>query len=215
VTDPQGPTAPRAALGFLEGRLLRRATRADVAAIVALLLLACATVVAGRCAARRLQPTSTAELASMLDNLEMPTRLPDVPLADLDGKTALLSARVVGPNAVVAFYAPWCGPCQKELPMLVSQLGSLTAILVVVGPDEDLVDTKRQIANLGVEVTLLVDTTGALTAGGKVTALPTTFLISRDRAVLVGTRGYSWLALYRMHQRLAPEGTSTPGFGDE
>jgi thiol-disulfide isomerase/thioredoxin len=202
-------------MGFLEGRLLRRAMRGEKVWLVGLLFLACATVVAGRHAARALAPASTASIASMLDDMEVPTRLPDAPLTDVDGKTALLRERIPGPNAIVAFYAPWCGPCQKELPKLVDQLGALTTILVVVGPDEDLEDTKRQIANMGLNVSPLVDTTGALRAGAKVTALPTTFLVSRDTAVLIAARGYSWMPLFRMKQRLSPsDNVAVPDLGE-
>ncbi len=208
-TRSDGTVAP---VGYWEGHFLRRATRGDVAAALVLLLLAIATVAAGRKAASSLAPSSADAAAGMLDELDMPSRLPDAPLVDPSGQSISLYQRIAGTTAVVTFYAPWCEPCQRELPHLVRRLGALTTVIVVVGADEDIVDSRNKIDNLGLKLVPLVDATGQLGREAKVSALPTTFLISREGVVQMGVRGYSWLALFRMKERLGPDDTSSSSF---
>ncbi|HVJ89074.1 MAG TPA: TlpA disulfide reductase family protein, partial [Labilithrix sp.] len=103
------------------------------------------------------------------------------------------------PRAAVAFYAPWCGPCQEELPALSRMIGPSAELFVVVSADEDLEHTRRQLANIGLShLGLFVDTTGALAREGRVTALPTSFAISKRGIVLARAKGYSFDGLYRL-----------------
>ena len=61
--------------------------------------------------------------------------------------------------------------------------------LVVISADEDREHTSRQLANIGLShLGFYVDTTGALAREGRVTALPTTFVISKRGQVLTPAR---------------------------
>ena len=190
-------------VGRWRERRLRRATRSDVAAVVCLSLLAALVVMTGRRAACAVQPRSAVELAGVLDDLELPSRLPNAPLKDNSGKNVFLYDCMHGPRAVVAFYAEWCGPCQKELPQLVEQLNNRAEILVVVSADEDIEATRRALANLELaRLGFLVDVSGQLQKEGRVTALPTTFLLTRTVAVLARTRGFSYMEVFRLARRV-------------
>jgi thiol-disulfide isomerase/thioredoxin len=204
-------------LGSWQAWTLRRATLGDVRWVAAVVGLAIATVVSGRYARLGLRPRAAAEVARMLDGLEQPSGLPDAPLAEPSGATETLFARTRGRRAIVAFYAPWCGPCQKELPMLAQTLKSEDAqLLVVISQSEDLEDTRRQLTNLGLgDLDLYTDVSGRLFEEAHVVALPSTFLITGRGAVIARAAGYSPLAIRlmlskasaaRRHSDTAPDG---------
>ncbi|HEX4621414.1 MAG TPA: TlpA disulfide reductase family protein, partial [Myxococcaceae bacterium] len=109
-------------------------------------------------------------------------------------------------RTAVAFYASWCGPCQKELPQLIDKVGKHGDVVVVVGQDEDLEATRRALANLDLaEHGFFVDASGELQREARVRALPTTFLVTRTGAVLYRMVGNSFMGLFRLEQRLGAD----------
>jgi thiol-disulfide isomerase/thioredoxin len=170
--------------GFWAGQMARRASPGDAIGAAVVALLGFATLGAGYRARQVLAPRSSVEVASALDDLEAPRRLPDAPLRDDLGVTAGLWERIKGERAIVVFYADWCGPCQKELPEVVEQLADSADVIVVVDAG-GAPDARRQIDNLGLgAVRVHADVTGALAREGRVTALPTTYLVGRKGHVL-------------------------------
>lgn len=187
--------------------LLRRLSRGDAVAFVALGVLAVGVVVTGRIERAHLLPRAAVQTSTMLTDLDIPGRLPDVQLTDGMGepKTATLLARIHRRRAVVSFYAPWCEPCQHELPALHDAVGKRADVVVVVSADEDLEACRRRISNLGLEhIGFVVDTTGELARAGHVTALPTAFVVTRTGAVLARSRGYSTFDLWRLARAADP-----------
>jgi thiol-disulfide isomerase/thioredoxin len=193
-------------IGRLQAWRLRRATKSDFVAAAALVILAMLSVSVGRKARTSLAPRSAVENARLLDDLELPPRLPNAPVIDATGTTAPLLDRMKNPRAAIAFYAPWCAPCQEELPELARKLGSSAEIFIVVSEEEDREHTTRQLANIGLShLAFYVDGTGALAREGRVTALPTTFVISKRGQVLARAKGYSYGGLRRIEKKLGIE----------
>jgi thiol-disulfide isomerase/thioredoxin len=185
-------------------RRLRTATRLDIGVLALLTVLGVLTIILGRRAHLSLMPRSAIRIATMLNDLDVATRLPDVSVVDEAGQTPLLT-HLRHDRTVVAFYAPWCGPCQKELPELVRQVSKDVDVLVVISADEDMEEARGKLVDIGVpELPLLVDVTGRLQREARVEALPTTFLVNRLGAVLMRLRGYSPLAVYRLKALLEP-----------
>lgn len=182
---------------------LRRARARDLVALAVIACLAIGTIVSGRRAHGSLRPRAAVGASRLLSDLDAPTRLPDAPLEDPAGDVRSLWARIGDRRAVVAFYAPWCEPCQRELPALVKAVGRNADVLVVVSKDEDRDECARKLANLGLaSLGMLVDVTGALQREGRVTALPTTFVVNRGGGVVMRLRGYSPMGLYRLKKML-------------
>ena len=65
-------------------------------------------------------PTAAADLTLAGDpaaQLKVPATLPDIHLADLDGRTRALKDFGHRP-LIVNFWATWCEPCRREMPLL-------------------------------------------------------------------------------------------------
>jgi thiol-disulfide isomerase/thioredoxin len=189
--------APRhARMGRWRVWRLRNARRKEVLSVLGLLALASVVVWTGNRAALHLSPLNAVGMARALDTLEVPGWLPDAPLVNEDGGSGRLWEITNQPRTLVTFYAPWCGPCQEELPKLVAGTRPRGNLIVVLGSDEDLHDARRQLENIGLrDLRLWIDRTGALTRKARVTSLPSTLLIGRKGKVQARVVGYSGLRL--------------------
>lgn len=180
-----------------QAKNLRSARKSDIWVLFVILLLAFASIWSGNMMALHLSPAGVAEVSDILDDLQMPRRLPNAPLKGEDGEVASLWDLTDRPRTLVAFYAPWCAPCQKELPELVEHTQERKNLLIVVSPREDPALTRRQLDNLGLkDAKFLIDITGKIMEQGKVKSLPTTFLIGRKGRVRERVVGYSEFRLY-------------------
>lgn len=202
MTSP--PLTPWAA------RLLRRATKADALYAVCVVVLAIVAIWSGRLAAQHLSPEGAGNASRLLDELELPGTLPNAALTRDDGARARLHELTRESRTIVSFYAPWCGPCQEELPILVSGTSQRPAsLLVVVGSEEEPREVRRKLDNLGLkDLRYYVDTDGQMQAAGRVTALPATFLLGHAGRVLDRVVGYSQVRLQMLvHKASNPDAT--------
>jgi len=192
-------------------RLLPRATRADALYGACVLALAILSVWSGRMAARHLSPAGAGSASQLLDDLELPSALPNAALTRDDGVSARLHELTRESRTIVSFYAPWCEPCQEELPILARGTSQRpSSLLVVVGSDEEPRDVRRKLDDLGLkDLRYYVDTDGQMQAGGRVTALPATFLLGRAGRVLDRVVGYSEFRVNMLMYR-ATTGDATP-----
>lgn len=197
-------------------RLLRRASAVDAVFSVAVVALTALTLWAGNNAARHLSPEGAQSVAGLLDGLELPRVLPNAFLTRDDGLEARLWDVAAGERTIVSFYAPWCAPCQEELPALVQGTSDhKDRLAVIVGPDEDPAEVRKKFENLGLkDLRFHVDARRELEAGGRVTALPTTFLIGRKGRVHERIVGYSGFRLQMLIFK-ATTGETVSSIGDD
>ncbi len=136
--------------------------------------------------------------------------MPNAALVRDDGVPARFWDITRAPRTIVSFYAPWCGPCQEELPLL-ARLISKTPdrLAVVVGGDEDPSEVRKKLENLGLkDLHFYVDASRQLESGGRVTALPTTFLIRRMGRVQERIVGYSGFRLQMLIMKATGDDTT-------
>ncbi|MDR2135823.1 MAG: TlpA family protein disulfide reductase [Treponema sp.] len=117
-------------------------------------------------------------------------RAPDVTLAAPDGRTVKLSD-YRGKPVVLHFWATWCGPCVRELP-LIADLGArnspdLTVLAV------NCAETDREVsaflAERNLTLNVMMDRDFRISKTYNVDAIPQTFMIDSDgliRSVRVG-----------------------------
>lgn len=104
---------------------------------------------------------------------------PNFKLADIDGEPFELKDER-GNWVFLHFWASWCGPCIKEMPIIdnltkVLKDPKLKIIMVNTAEDEDTIFTF--LGSIGVDATSLMDSDGTITEKYKPRGLPTTFLI--------------------------------------
>jgi thiol-disulfide isomerase/thioredoxin len=119
---------------------------------------------------------------------------PPITLKDRKGEPVDLDAHK-GKVVVVTFWASWCGPCRRELPMLghVQKLVGRDYLEVIAinmkEPRDDYLSVLR--ANKDLDLTFVHDVRGVVTDRYGVTALPNMFIIGQDGRIVRTHRGYS------------------------
>jgi thiol-disulfide isomerase/thioredoxin len=115
-------------------------------------------------------PTDPNEISAMeaMPHPAIPARLPDFSLGDLSGKpTSIATWR--GKSLVINFWATWCDPCRREIPLLKTLAADWAGRdLTVVGIAMDHADKVRQFAEqFKIDYPVLVGEQDALDAAAK------------------------------------------------
>jgi thiol-disulfide isomerase/thioredoxin len=120
---------------------------------------------------------------------KVPARLPDFSLNDLSGKPTSIAAWS-GKSLVINFWATWCGPCRREIPLLKTLAADWAGRdLTVVGIAVDYADKVRQFAaQFKIDYPVLIGEEDALEAAAKFgmdsPALPFTVFTDRRGEVV-------------------------------
>jgi len=111
---------------------------------------------------------------------------------DSSGRTVHLKD-LHGHFVVVNFFASWCGPCREETPEFVKiadDYSSRGVYFVGVDSGEESVEQVTKFAvKYGIDYQLVVDTKDLIQSAYGVSALPTTFIINTNGAVIFHTVG--------------------------
>jgi DsbE subfamily thiol:disulfide oxidoreductase len=164
----------------MAARVLDR--RGALAAGAALLLAACAPATTRPPAGSRPQPPTTG-----------PRRDPDAVRVRFDGfaggQAFSLPDDLAGRPLVVNFWASWCTPCRREMPVLQAVSQQLRGRVDFLGVDylDQVGAARRLVAETGVTYQLVADPRGRAGAKLGITGLPTTLFLDAG-GVLVGRR---------------------------
>ncbi len=153
-------------------------------------------------------------LAEKLERLGLQTPKEDLEaiefsLKDLNGRETSLSAfdgRVVFLN----FWATWCGPCRAEIPSMEQLYGELQDqgfTILAVNSQEPPEQVSAFVEESGMSFPVLLDTDGKVGAVYGVRAIPTTYIIDPQGAILgrmVGTRDWNSPEIISLVKELLP-----------
>jgi thiol-disulfide isomerase/thioredoxin len=112
-------------------------------------------------------------------------------LATLDGKSTTLAA-YHGDVVVVNFWASWCAPCRRELPLLDQWSSAWTgrgARVVAISIDKDARKAKSFADEMNLKLPVLHDGPDGLARTLDIPSVPYTLLLDRDGSVIGEVRG--------------------------
>jgi thiol-disulfide isomerase/thioredoxin len=117
---------------------------------------------------------------------------PDFTLQNNAGENVRL-AEQRGQVVMLNFWASWCGPCRKEMPLLdemQKRYGDAGFRLYGVNVEEDNADAKKLLKELGVTFPVLFDPQSKVSSLYGVDSMPFTVLIDKKGKLRVVHRGY-------------------------
>lgn len=117
---------------------------------------------------------------------------PDFTLKSRNGENIKLS-ELRGEVVMLNFWASWCAPCRKEMPLLESlykKYSDLGFTLLAVNVEEDSTKADGLLKDILVTFPVLYDNTNKVTKLYKVVAMPSTVIIDRDGNMRYLHRGY-------------------------
>ncbi len=134
---------------------------------------------------------------------------PDFALADVNGNLVSLSD-FRGQPVMVNFWATWCEPCAREMPMFhdVQDANSGNGLVVLtVNVQEPPDEVREHLAETGWTLPVVLDRDGQVSTIYRVRGLPSTFFIAADGVLVEAKRGAltSRTDLAELIHRIMPE----------
>ena len=135
-------------------------------------------------------------------------------LAALDGKSTTLAA-YRGDVVVVNFWASWCAPCRRELPLLDqwnTAWAGRGARVIAISIDTDAKKARRFAEEMKLTLPVMHDGPGGLARTLDIPSVPYTLLLDRDGNVIGEVKGSSESEVaalqHKVESMLATRGTS-------
>lgn len=131
-------------------------------------------------------------ISSQVRALNLGQLAPDFTLKNTQGKNLSL-AEQRGQIMVLNFWASWCAPCRKEMPVLQTFHNKYKALGVTVwGINVEQENQARQdfLADLNLSFPIFFDAHNKVSASYQVQAMPTTVIVGRSGHVRHVFRGY-------------------------
>ena len=124
--------------------------------------------------------------------LDIGQSAPDFTLKSTQGINLKL-AEQRGQIIVINFWASWCGPCRKEMPVLQtfhSKYKSLGVSVWGVNVEQENQAGRDFLADLDLSFPIFFDSSNKISASYQVEAMPTTVIVDRSGKVRYVFRGY-------------------------
>ena len=125
-------------------------------------------------------------------------RLPDVTIADLQGKPVKIQDIAAGGKiTVLSFWATWCAPCKRELDAISELYPTWTStyntqlVAITIDNARALTQVKPLIQEKGWEFAVLVDSKQELQQALNFQAIPQTFVVDTQGNIVYQHEGYS------------------------
>ena len=131
-------------------------------------------------------------IATSASALELGQVAPDFTLKSMAGTNLNLTEQR-GKIIVINFWASWCGPCRKEMPVLqkfYEKYQDLGVSVWGVNVEQENQAGRDFLADLNLTFPILFDETNTISASYQVEAMPTTIIIDRDGVVRYAFQGY-------------------------
>lgn len=132
-------------------------------------------------------------LAPSAQALEPGDKAPQFSARSLDGTQTLSMSKYRGKVVYLDFWASWCGPCLKSLPMMEEMRKEFAASglqVVAVNVDKDLGKAKKFVQKHGIGYPSAQDPEGRLPGTFEVGTMPTSFVIDRNGVIRHIHRGF-------------------------
>lgn len=130
--------------------------------------------------------------AGQAASAELDKSAPDFTLKSLSGENVRLK-ELTGQVVLVNFWASWCGPCRKEMPLLDelhSKYNDLGFTVLGINVEQQNQKAKDFITELNVSFPVLLDDENTVSKLFDVEAMPTTVIIDRNSTLRYLHYGY-------------------------
>lgn len=131
-------------------------------------------------------------LSSHVNAVQVSQTAPDFTLKSLTGENLNLEEQR-GKIVVINFWASWCGPCRKEMPILQdiqSKYEDLGILVWGINVEQNNEAGRKFLANVDIDFPIFFDDKNILSDIYDVQAMPTTVIIDRNGVVRYQFQGY-------------------------
>jgi len=125
--------------------------------------------------------------------LEKGDQAPAFSLPRLGGDTPLALSELRGKLVYVDFWASWCGPCRKSLPLYEEMQAGFPANrfrVIAINLDEERDDALHFLESHPVSYTVLLDPEGATASQWQIRVMPSSYLLDTNGIIVKAWAGF-------------------------